>query len=159
MTRGGGGRHTPLVRVGVVFAVIGVGVLALGTASILHLVRGGVPMGAFTDVVGLFLLALAGYFVWAERYLRKHPERLAEAQNRAVSHEPIRRRARVRRLWITLAVAGVPCLAFGLLTVVTGNVGYLWVTLCAGVAVVVCMLALARERRNAYDAPDIDWLS
>ncbi|MBO0876126.1 MAG: hypothetical protein J2P19_22330, partial [Pseudonocardia sp.] len=138
---------------------IGVGVLVLGTAGILHLVRGGVPLGAFTDFGGVFLLVVTGLLLWGDRYLRKHPERLTEAQNRAVSDEPIRRRAWVRRLWITPAVVGVPCIAFGLLTAVTGNVGYLWVTLCAGFAVVVCLLALARERRNAQDAPDIDRLS
>lgn len=155
MTRGGGGRHTPLVQVGVVFAVIGVGVLVLGTASILHLVRGGVPLSVFTDLVGVFLLALAGYFVWGDRYLRKHPEHLAEAQNRAVSHEPIWRTARVRRLRITLTVAGVPCVGFGVLAAVTGNAAYLWVTVSTGLAV----LGLARERRNAHDAPEIDPLS
>lgn len=62
-------------------------------------------------------------------------------------------------MWITLAVTGVLCIAFGLLTAVTGNVGYLSVTVCAGFAVVVCMLALTRERRNTYDAADIDRLS
>ncbi|HEX6446321.1 MAG TPA: hypothetical protein VF053_14595, partial [Streptosporangiales bacterium] len=139
-----------------VFAVIGVGVLVLGTSSILHMMRGGVPMGVFTDVAGLFVLALAGYFVWGDRYLRRHPERLAHAQNRAVSHEPIRRRARVRRVRITLAVVGVPCVGFAVLAAVTGTAAYLWVTVSTGVAALVCMFALARERRNADDAPDID---
>jgi hypothetical protein len=62
------------LRVVATFVVIGIVVAALGIASLTNLIRGGFGLSTFMLVVALATFGIAGYFVWAYRWVQKHPD-------------------------------------------------------------------------------------
>jgi hypothetical protein len=63
-----------VLRVGAAFAVVGVGCAALGVASLTDVIRGGLGLSVLTLMLALVWFGIAGYFLWAYRWVQGHPE-------------------------------------------------------------------------------------
>lgn len=127
-----------------VCALLGCVFLAVGIASVLHAIRGGVPMGIFTIVFSVALYGLGGLFVYGYAYLQRHPEKLPTKE--AADWEEQRARTRIaKRYWPPLTAVGlilVSMYSFGRVTF-TGHAA-------AGIAALVvaagCLVLAYRHR-------------
>jgi hypothetical protein len=70
--RGNRPRITAILRAGGVFIAIGVGLAALGIASLANMIGGGLELGVFTLILSVATFGLGGYFFWSYRWLNTH---------------------------------------------------------------------------------------
>jgi hypothetical protein len=80
-----------LIQVEISFCVVAVAMSALGILSIASVIRGGVALGVFALVVAAGLFAIAGYFLWAYRWVNRHPDRLRQAEGEKVMRSRLQR--------------------------------------------------------------------
>ncbi len=76
-------KFMPVIRLAAICAACGLGLSALGVASLLNAIRGGPVLGVLTLVGAVGILALAGYFVWGYEWLQKRPELIGKAERDA----------------------------------------------------------------------------
>jgi len=67
-------KFTPLIHLATGCVVVALGLAALGVASLLNAIRGGLALGVLTLVIAAGILALGGYFIWGYGWLQKRPE-------------------------------------------------------------------------------------
>lgn len=75
-----GVKFTALIRLAAMFASCGLALTALGVASLLNAIRGGLALGILALVIAVGTFVLAGYFVWGYGWLRKRPELSRKAE-------------------------------------------------------------------------------
>jgi uncharacterized membrane protein len=68
-----GVKDTALIRVGLIFAAVGVLVEFIGVAALDHRTKGGWQSGIAWIVVGLGVLFIAGYMFWGYWWVKAHP--------------------------------------------------------------------------------------
>ena len=73
-----GVKDTALIRVGLVFAVIGAIAEFAGVATLTGLIKGDQADGILWIIVGLLGLAIAGYMFWGYWWVQTHPGKLKE---------------------------------------------------------------------------------
>ena len=79
----------PLINLTLIFAAGGLGLTALGVAGLLNVIRGGQALAVLSLVAAVGVFALAGYFVWGMKSIKKRPElmrKAAEQQNTEKRH-------------------------------------------------------------------------
>jgi hypothetical protein len=74
---------SPLLKLGIGFAVIGVALIAAGIAETGGTLHGGTGTGVFALVAGIVSLALGGYLAWGYGWLKRRPELVKKTQQSA----------------------------------------------------------------------------
>lgn len=69
-----GVKDTVLIRVGLLFAAVGVLIEFIGVVALTHHAKGGWQSGIAGIIAGLGALFIAGYMFWAYWWVRAHPD-------------------------------------------------------------------------------------
>jgi arginine exporter protein ArgO len=69
-----------VLRVAAICAACGIVFTAAGVATLLNATRGGPALAILLIIVGLAFFSLAGYYVWAYRWLKNHPEQIRKVE-------------------------------------------------------------------------------
>jgi hypothetical protein len=80
-----------LIRAGIFCTIIAIVVGAFGILSIVNVIPGG-TRGIYVLLLVPVGFGFAGYFFWAGRWLRRHPQRLQQAASETVIRSRLQRK-------------------------------------------------------------------
>jgi disulfide bond formation protein DsbB len=82
-----GVKDTALIRIGLIFAVIGGIAEFAGVATLIDLIKGNQANGILWIIAGLLGLSIAGYMFWGYRWVKTHPSEVKERAEAAYGQD------------------------------------------------------------------------